>query len=46
MHMDYRKHSMTWKGPFVVVKEIAPDAYELAGLAKGTPMVYHRTKLK
>ena len=46
VHMDYRKHSMAWKGPFVVVKEIAPDAYELAGLAKGTPTVYHRTKLK
>ena len=29
-----------------MVKEITPDAYELTGLAKGTPTVYHRTKLK
>ena len=46
VHMDFRKHSMAWKGPYVVVKEITPDAYELTGLAKGTPTVYHRTKLK
>ena len=35
VHMDFRKHSMAWKGPYVVVKEITPDAYELTGLAKG-----------
>ena len=46
VHMDFRKHSMAWKGLYVVVKEIAPDTYELTGLAKGIPTVYHHTKLK
>ena len=46
VNVEYRKHFMSWKGPYVVVKEIAPDAYELAGTAKGVPTVYHRTKLR
>ena len=46
VNTEYRKHFMAWKGPFVVVKEMAPDAYELAGTAKGVPTVYHRSKLR
>ena len=46
INTEYRKHFMAWKGPFVVVKEMAPDAYELAGTAKGVPMVYDRSKLR
>ena len=38
--------SRSISGPYVVVKEITPNAYELTGLAKGTPTMYHRTKLK
>ena len=46
VNTEYRKHFMAWKGPYVVVKEIAPDAYELAGTVKGVPTVYHRSKLR
>ena len=45
-NVEYRKHFMAWKGPFVVVKEIAPDAFELAGMEAGVPTVYHRSKLR
>ena len=45
-NVEYRKHFMAWKGPFVVVKEIAPDAFELAGMEAGVPTAYHRSKLR
>ena len=45
-HVDYRKHFMAWKGPFVIVKEIAPDTFELTGTEAGVPTVYHRSKLR
>ena len=46
VNTEYRKHFMSWKGPFVVVKEIVPDTYELTGTAKGVPTMYHRSKLR
>ena len=45
-HSDYRKHFMSWKGPFVVTKEIAADVFEITGMEAGIPSVYHHTKLK
>ena len=44
--VDYRKHFMAWKGPFVVAKEIAPNVFELIGIEAGTPSVYYCTKLR
>ena len=37
---------MSWKGPFVVTKEISADVFEITGMEAGIPSVYHRTKLK
>ena len=37
---------MTWKGPFVVSKELAPDVFEVLRMEAGVPTAYHRSKLK
>ena len=32
---------MAWKGPFFVLKEIAADVFEVAGMEAGVPTAYH-----
>ena len=46
INAEHRKHIVVWKGPFVIVREITSDTYELTGLEKTLPTVYHKSKLR
>ena len=43
---EHRKHVVIWKGPFIILREITEGAYELTGIEKTLPTVYHRSKLR
>ena len=45
-HVDFRKHFMAWKGPFLIAKEIAEDVFEVVGMEAGVPTAYHQDKLR
>ena len=46
LQAEHRKHIVTWKGPFIILREITAGAYELTGIEKTLPTVYHQSKLR
>ena len=46
LQAEHRKHVVTWKGPFIILREITAGAYELTGIEKTLPTVYHQSKLR
>ena len=45
LQAEHRKHVIIWKGPFIILREITAGAYELTGIKKTLPTVYHQSKL-